>query len=260
MVDSQSLPLVSVVMATYNGVAYLPKQIDSILSQTYSPIELVVTDDCSTDGTWELLVQYAAQDARVRVFRNPENLGYVRNFEKAMLLAQGEWIAPSDQDDIWLPHKLAVLQANIGKDTILYANSQLINDQDKPTGQYLSDVKKLTTYNNCLNYTIGNSAPGHGMLFPASLVKDCVPFPVVIPHDYWLGFVACFRSQVRYWPEVLVLYRQHNQNVFGASKVASADGTLPQRRKKSAAAERAAAQARIQLLYEKCPADLVEEK
>lgn len=260
MAETTALPLISVVMATYNGAAFLRQQVESILSQTYPNFELVVTDDCSTDGTWTLLEAYAAADKRVRIFKNETNLGYVRNFEKAMLLARGELIAPSDQDDIWLPNKLAVLQAQRGTDTIIYCNSILINDLDQPIGQSLSDVKKLRNYDNCLNYTIGNSAPGHGMLFPATLVQECVPFPVVIPHDYWLGFVACFRSQVRYWPQALVLYRQHHQNVFGATKVASADGTVPQRKKKTAQQARQEAQERIRLLYEKCPADLTKEK
>ncbi|MFT4918317.1 MAG: glycosyltransferase involved in cell wall biosynthesis, partial [Zhongshania aliphaticivorans] len=105
MTMMDQLPKISVAMCTYNGERFLAEQLDSILNQTYKNIELVVVDDVSTDGTLRLLDEYAARDGRIRVIRNSENIGFVRNFEKAMGACSGEFIALADQDDIWFPEK-----------------------------------------------------------------------------------------------------------------------------------------------------------
>lgn len=255
-----SLPLVSVVIATYNGERFIGKQLDSILAQTYPNIEVVIVDDCSTDDTVNILQQYAASHQNIFIYQNEKNLGYVKNFEKGMLLSKGDYIAPSDQDDIWLPQKIEVLMNAIGNDCIVYCNSELIDDEDNKVGKQLSDVKKLISFDDCLNYTVGNSAPGHGMLFLRKLVVDSVPLPEMIPHDYWLGFVATFYSRLTYIDQPLVLYRQHSANVFGAAKIKSVDGTIPIRKKKTAKKEILMARERMKLMYEKCPNDLVEQK
>ena len=260
MTSDNSTLLISVVIATYNGERFIGKQLDSILAQTYTNIELVVVDDCSTDSTVSILNEYASRFSNIHVYINEHNLGYVKNFEKGMLLAKGDFIAPSDQDDIWLPKKLEILMSEIGDNAIVYCNSELIDDEDNLVGRKLSEVKKLISFNDCLNYTVGNSAPGHGMLFPKKLVTDSVPLPTMIPHDYWLGFVATFYSQLKYIDQPLVLYRQHNANVFGAAKIKSADGTAPIRKKKTTAEEIELAKQRMQLMYKKCPADLAEQK
>ena len=101
--------MISVAMTTYNGEKYLKEQIDSILSQSEKDIELIICDDCSTDNTNKILSDYTEKDKRVHVYKNELNLGYVKNFEKAISLCSGDYIALSDQDDIWLPEHLSVL-------------------------------------------------------------------------------------------------------------------------------------------------------
>ncbi|MEN9599976.1 MAG: hypothetical protein RL596_2297 [Bacteroidota bacterium] len=255
-----STPLISVVVATYNGARFIGAQLDSIVQQTYPNIEVIVVDDRSTDNTATILHTYATQYSNIKVFINEENLGYVKNFEKGMLLATGDFIAPSDQDDIWLPEKLSILMRERGDHLIVYCNSELINDENQKIGKKLSDIKRLVSYDDCLTYAIGNAAAGHAMLFPRSLVANCVPLPTMIPHDYWLGFVATFTSPLKYIDTPLVLYRQHNANVFGATKIKSADGTIPKRKKKTTTQENEEARERMRLLYEKCPDHLVEQK
>jgi glycosyltransferase involved in cell wall biosynthesis len=255
-----STPLISVVVATYNGARFIGAQLDSIVQQTYPNIEVIVVDDRSTDNTATILHTYATQYSNIKVFVNEENLGYVKNFEKGMLLATGDFIAPSDQDDIWLPEKLSILMRERGDHLIVYCNSELINDENQKIGKKLSDIKRLVSYDDCLTYAIGNAAAGHAMLFPRSLVANCVPLPTMIPHDYWLGFVATFTSPLKYIDTPLVLYRQHNANVFGATKIKSADGTIPKRKKKTTTQENEEAKERMRLLYEKCPDHLIEQK
>jgi teichuronic acid biosynthesis glycosyltransferase TuaG len=97
-----SNPLVSVIMPTYEGAAFVSETIESVLAQTYEPIELVVVDDASTDGTPEIAAGYGE---RVRLERGRERIGPTRRRNEALSLARGELIAWLDQDDLWLPEK-----------------------------------------------------------------------------------------------------------------------------------------------------------
>ena len=109
--------MISIAMATYNGEKYLAEQLDSILAQTVQDFELIVCDDCSSDSTAEILSRYAEKDSRIKIFVNEKNLGFVKNFEKAVSLCSGEYIALSDQDDVWFAGHLEILLRNI-KDKI----------------------------------------------------------------------------------------------------------------------------------------------
>jgi glycosyltransferase involved in cell wall biosynthesis len=251
-------PLVSVVMATYNGAAFLAKQLDSIVNQTYSNIEVIVVDDKSTDGTALLVNSYVEKCQNVRLFVNDQNLGYVKNFEKGFLLAKGEIIAPCDQDDIWDIRKIELLLAEMGTHEIVYCNSSLIDGNDHPLHKKLSDIKTLRDFDTCLNFTIGNTPAGHAMLINKSLIQRCIPFPTMVPHDFWLGFVATCVAPIKYVDQVLVQYRQHNSNVFGAVKVEG--GKKVVRKKNSKATEQALARERMRWLYEKCPQTLSYQK
>lgn len=92
---------ISVVMCTYNGDKYLEQQIDSILCQTYPIHELIIQDDCSTDRTVTIIEAYQKRDPRVKLYINEAPLGFNYNFSSAFAKAEGEYIASSDQDDIW---------------------------------------------------------------------------------------------------------------------------------------------------------------
>lgn len=98
--------LVSIIMPSYNAARYIAASIDSILAQTYQNWELVITDDCSTDGTPQILEDYAQRDPRVRVFLFKENMGSGHTRNKCIEEAHGRYIAFCDSDDRWLPEKL----------------------------------------------------------------------------------------------------------------------------------------------------------
>src|ERR1700748_3070750 len=95
-------PLVSVAMCTYNGEKYIRQQLDSILNQTWRNLEIVIVDDGSSDDTFAIISEYAEKDSRIKCFKNEVNLGFNKNFEHAVELTTGDYIAISDQDDIWL--------------------------------------------------------------------------------------------------------------------------------------------------------------
>jgi glycosyltransferase involved in cell wall biosynthesis len=109
-------PLVSVIMASYNGASYIAESIDSVLAQTYEPIELIVVDDASSDGTAELVAAYAEREpTRVRAQLKRTRTGPCRARNDALSMARGPLIAWLDHDDLWLPTKVeeqvAVLEA-----------------------------------------------------------------------------------------------------------------------------------------------------
>lgn len=247
-------PDISVVIATYNGDRYLKAQLESILLQTIPPREIIVVDDASSDGTVAILESYMADDTRFRLLVNEQNIGYIRSFEKGMLHATCSLIALSDQDDIWMTHKLETLFKNMGSSIAVYSDSVLIDENGTSNGKNMSDIKNQLTYNNCLMYTIGAWAPGHAMLFRKELVEKCKPFPGIVTHDFWLGFVAACNGGIAYVNELLVQYRQHTANAIGANtrRAGKQKPSIEERRK--------IARQRMQLLYEKCPATLKEQK
>ena len=102
---SISTPKVSVLMSVYNGSRYLQKSLESILNQTFTDFEFIIIDDGSTDNTWEILTKYADQDQRIKLFKNEENIGLTKSLNKGLILAQGEYVARQDADDISLPER-----------------------------------------------------------------------------------------------------------------------------------------------------------
>jgi len=172
------------------------------------------------------------------------------------MLAKGDFIAPSDQDDIWHPNKLSVLYEHIRDHEIIYCNSELIDESGNQIGKKMSEIRRQRGYDDCLMYTIGSWAPGHAMLIRKQLVRRAVPFPVVMSHDLWLGFVATCKGPIRYLDTPLVYYRQHASNVFGAVK----SGDRIKKKKPGKQEELNNIRMRMRLMYEKCPDDLTPQK
>jgi len=96
----------SIITPTYNSYLYIEETIHSILNQTYKNWELLITDDCSTDGTWELLLKYQKQDDRIKIFRLEKNLGPGVARNNSIKHARGRFIAFCDSDDQWKIDKL----------------------------------------------------------------------------------------------------------------------------------------------------------
>ena len=100
---------VSVCIPTYNGSDFLASSLDSALAQSFEDVELIICDDCSTDDTTTIAEQYAKRDSRVRLYRNPVNLGLVENWNHTIAKASGEWIKLLFQDDILYPDCISEL-------------------------------------------------------------------------------------------------------------------------------------------------------
>lgn len=98
--------LVSIITPNYNCGRFIAQTIESVLLQTYSQWEMLIVDDCSNDNSYEIALAYAAKDNRIKVIRNEKNSGAAVSRNKALELAQGEFIAFLDSDDLWMPDKL----------------------------------------------------------------------------------------------------------------------------------------------------------
>ncbi len=238
-------PTVAVVVATYNGATYLREQLESIVQQTYKPSQIIIVDDDSLDNTLQVANNFATEHPNVLVVQNETRLGYIKNFEKGMLLANASYVALSDQDDIWMPNKLEVLIHAIGDQMLAYSDSELIDANGQLLNQKMSSKKNQLAYHTPIMYAIGAWAPGHAMLFKKELIDKAVPFPALVTHDFWLGFVATCYSTMVYVNEPLVHYRQHTQNAIGADTTKNKTTSLTMAQKKQKA------RARMELLYHK---------
>ena len=109
-------PAISLIMSVYNGEDYLREAVESVLNQTFTDWELIVINDCSTDSTADILADFAARDARVKVYPNEVNLRLPSSLNRALTIAQGKYVARMDADDICLPDRLqkqyAYMEAN----------------------------------------------------------------------------------------------------------------------------------------------------
>jgi glycosyltransferase involved in cell wall biosynthesis len=208
-------PLVSVVLGTYNGEAYLHEQLRSILAQTWPALEIIAIDDHSSDRTVDILREYAAREPRISVVVNEQNLGFIRNFEKGCRLAGGKYIALCDQDDYWFPEKITKMVNAIGPYPMVYCDSDLCDEALRPLGRRISDLVHYQSFDDCRQLCVFSRMYGHATLITRDLFEKASPFLEEVPHDGWLAYHATLYGGVLYLPEVLVKYRQHAGNVFG---------------------------------------------
>lgn len=220
-------PALSIALCTYNGAAFLPAQLESYAAQTRPPDELVVCDDGSSDGTVGIAKAFGAEAGfAVRVVRNEENLGFAKNFEKAVSLCTGDLIALSDQDDVWLPEKLGRLEAALEAHPLAGAvcsDAEVVDRDLKPLDLSLMESivlkpeeRELIAHGEALSVLLKrNFAMGAATMFRSSLRDDVLPVPAGWSHDWWIALVISLRSQVRLIDEPLLLYRQHDANAVG---------------------------------------------
>ena len=203
---------ISVIMCTYNGVAYLGEQLDSLRTQTLPPHELVVQDDGSTDGTMDLLRDYQQRHPglRIRLFANPERLGYNRNFLTAVQRAEGDLIACCDQDDVWHADKLEVLARELGDAPLVFHNSTLMTNDRRELG--LLHTRSLPPVIPSLGAMLYPRAYGHQMMFRRELLSALARFiPDGISYDYLIYTVAAAAGPLRYVHQSLVQWRRHTE-------------------------------------------------
>lgn len=214
-------PSISVAMATYNGEKYLEEQIESILSQTLKPAEIIICDDQSTDGTKAILEKYQRK-GYVRFFVNDQQLGFVGNFKRAVSLTNpNHYVALSDQDDIWLPPKIEAaydIMTNIeakGQPAMVYSDLVLV-DQDKNllNSSFRNELGQ-DTYRHCLETLLfGGFVNGCTMLMNPLMRSyfATIPNENRINHDTWIALIAYTFGNSGIVETPHILYRRHINN------------------------------------------------
>jgi len=212
---------VSIALCTYNGQEFLEQQLQSLVQQTYPHLEIIVVDDHSTDKTIEILAAYQQQYPFIKYFQNEANLGYVKNFEKAISLCDGEYIALCDQDDIWDLDKINLQVSQIGDHALIYHNSSFVDESGNELPGRLSDVYTLYQGDKPHPFLFFNCVSGHSLLFHRKLIPDLLPFDERYFHDRWIAFIAAERGGIKLTEKNLVKYRQHLASSTDALKLKS---------------------------------------
>jgi glycosyltransferase involved in cell wall biosynthesis len=252
-------PLISIVLATYNGEKFLEEQLKSLFEQSYKNLEIIAVDDCSSDKTVEILREYALFNTNMKVFRNEKNLGFIKNFERGCSVATGDFIAFCDQDDYWDKDKIKKQVEVIGEHVIVYCDSHICDEKLKTTGTKISDLVNFGSWSNPLQLAVFCRIYAHAMLFRKSFFDKAYPFLPIIPPDWWLPYLSTFNGGMKYLPEPLVYYRQHSANVTGVigGKGKKQEGISKAQQKQL---DNQKIRARINAFRDACPDSYVPEK
>ncbi len=214
--------MISIAMATYNGENYLREQVESILRQSIQDFELVIGDDNSSDGTFDILERYSHNDNRIRVFKNSVNLGFKKNFDKIIRRCQGEYIALCDQDDIWTPDHLETLVTLIGDKMLACGNTELIDGEGHRIGMTLKEMEAfdhIPESDLSRAYSVfffRNPFQGASMLMKKEFFTVALPIADGVQyHDTWFSMVSCFYGGGVYTDKIIGYYRMHGNNVTG---------------------------------------------
>lgn len=211
--------LLSVAIATYNGEAYLKEQLDSIYSQTRLPDEVVVVDDCSVDGTVEILQEYHKRYGLI-YYVNERNLGFNQNFGKAIGLCSGQYIALCDQDDIWFPQKLerSLLRLqSVERRGIPTLVSSQCQDIDGKGNLLPKKFPRRDTSSMCDTLCGMRNSQGCCLMFNRNLVELILPIPPtdkIVTFDIYISLVAAMVGVKYNMAEPLMYYRHHQSNAI----------------------------------------------
>lgn len=210
--NNDTQPLVSIAICTYNGGLFLREQLDSIIHQTYKQLEIVIVDDGSTDNTTEIIEVYRQQDSRIQFFQNEKNLGYNKNFEKACQLCTGNYIAISDQDDIWEMKKIeTIMNAWPAGSLYVYSLSGNFSGNDF-AGRTPAPKVRYTDIDDIHKLVFNSPVHGHACMFKKELLAYCIPFPENIFYDWWMSMHAAAIGVIGCIPETLTWHRVHEKN------------------------------------------------
>lgn len=219
--DNEEKLTVSIAMCTYNGAKYLKDQLESILNQTVSPDEIIVCDDGSKDKSVEVAKNILHKwNGKWKVISNETNLGFKKNFQKAISLCTGDIIFLSDQDDVWNEKKIETMLP-VFKDsnvvlafhdaTLVDENLELLYPSFWKTLNFDSRLFFKRDYRIVLAH---NVMQGAACCFRKKLFQIAEPFPVEAIHDEWLLLVGLAIGKVIPVDKTLLQYRQA-QNVLG---------------------------------------------
>ncbi|MDI1323096.1 MAG: glycosyltransferase family 2 protein [Algoriphagus sp.] len=212
--------LCSVALCTFNGEKYLSELLDSILSQSVPANEIIIVDDCSSDGTLEILKEYAEKNSEIKLYPQNSNSGPIASFEKAIQLTSYPYIFLADQDDVWKPTKIETMLSfgsNCSEDQplLVYSDLEVIDENGEilfPSFWKMAGLKpQISTFRSLF---FGNSVTGCASMINSKMKEYLVSIPQgVLMHDHWIGLIAYGFGSVVVLDDPLLKYRTHGKSV-----------------------------------------------
>ena len=247
-------PQITVLLAAYQGEEYIAQQLDSILNQTVlnqqkqNPVvpklQIIASDDGSTDGTREILEEYSRNYPEQVVLCHHEKMGVYQsengavppaamNFFWLLGQARGDYVMLSDQDDVWKPHKTERLLAKMREleellgpemPILVHSDMEVVDASLQQISPSFFRYQKASPHRNSLaQVLVENPVTGGAVMINRPLLELLQDVPkACVMHDWWIALVASCFGVIAYVPEALYLYRQHDHNTLGAKQIGSA--------------------------------------
>lgn len=204
---------VAVIMSTYNGEQFVEEQLDSIIDQTYRNIEIVVRDDGSTDNTVNIIKKYQKQYNNITLYEG-ENIGFIKSFFELLKLADADYYAYADQDDVWIENKIELAvnslnQLDDSKPNMAFGNSDYYDENMKLIGK--GERKRKYSFEKALfscvsqGMTMTVNKKTRDMII-ADTPKTC------FFHDWWTYLLCMGLGNVAYDDVTTVKYRRRKEN------------------------------------------------
>ena len=213
--------LVDILVATYNTEEkYLRKQLDSLIRQTHKNIKIYISDDKSTNPNVEkILKEYEKKDDRIKIFIQPLNLGYNKNFEFLLKKSKANYIMFSDHDDVWYKDKVEKSLKKIKEDNVdmVYCNCRQVDENGIVLEDDYFKYKNVPLINGKSHLAISRCIGiGCSQIITKEVRNKMIPFKKwVIAHDWLAAYLANEGKGMNYIDEPLFDYRLHTNNVFG---------------------------------------------
>lgn len=224
------MPPIDVLLATYNGEKYLERQLVSVLDQGVD-VRILIRDDGSTDSTRTIINRFAAlrPDVIHPVRDARGNLGVIGNFAVLLDLSTAPYLMFCDQDDVWLPGKIAdsldamrAAETEFGTNTpvLVYTDAVVADDEARPVAPSFFDFIGVDPRPHDLKtIMLFNRVIGCTAMLNRALVLGASPIPAeATMHDWWFALYAAAFGQMRFIPRGTLLYRQHGGNQVGAQR------------------------------------------
>lgn len=209
---------ITVAICTYNGAKYLEQQLISIMEQQRAPDQVIISDDNSDDATWSIIVEFQSRYPNViQAFKQQKNIGLNRNFEFVLSKSTGDYIAICDQDDIWYPNKLHIVEHYILANpnyTVFHHDENILGSKNK--NESTKDDRFWLPYQES-GVSIGfvfNRLTGHKMIISKTLLQYILPLPQGIFYDWWIFVIAAVKGKTKYIDKPLMDYRMHGESAY----------------------------------------------
>ena len=214
---------VNIVLSTYNGARFLAEQLESIQKQTFTDWQLLIRDDGSTDITPQIIAEFVKADPRIHFINehDRQNFGVIKNFFTLVKYEKADYYFFSDQDDVWLPDKMAtmldeVIHHDKSQPLMIYMDLSVVDQDLNVTHPSMICSQSHHANTTLLAELTENTVTGGVAMINHALAEKWEDTDDVIMHDWYLALLATTTGKLVYIDKPGELYRQHDNNVLGA--------------------------------------------